>query len=112
MTKAQFETYLKFIPNNKNIKKFILEKCKIEFAHPLCSAQMIGHYVGFCETTQKHIIRFHSFNPRPFTFFHEIAHAFLNHRGAKYELWVKQEREADSLASEWLNIKQEVLNEN
>ena len=100
--KEKIKKYLNLI-SNQEIKEFCLNKCKFVFSDYLTTPKsLVGWYVGF--VNGKHLIKFYAENPKPKTFFHEVAHAYLNHKPTiSEEQHEREEKEANNLAFKWLN---------
>lgn len=106
---TKINKYLKLI-SDQEIKDFIINKCNFVFSDYGTSKSLIAWYVGLIN--EKHLIKFNSENPKPKTFFHEVAHAYLNHKPtSSNEQHEIEEREANVLSYSWLKEAQE-QNEN
>jgi len=89
----------------ESIKQFILKECEIIFddsTTKLFLNGVHGWHAGI--VNGKHLIKFENAHPKKMTFFHEIAHAYLNHIvTSNEEIYRKQEEEANHLARKWIN---------
>lgn len=106
--KNKLDRYLAFC--SKELREFILKNIDFVFGDVgILNVTAYYYYVG--EINGKKVIKFKADNPKLFTFFHEVGHAYLNHKLTKdNNVYEMQEKEADVFASKILNNVRKSVN--